>query len=182
MQAINLKSNRLVLRPFNRCDRDDLFAYLSREDVVKFEPYSVQSYDECTHMALVREREPEFIAIALGPRMIGNLYFAPRSEASADFELGYILNPEFEGQGYATEACKCLISHAFCEMNAKRIYSYCNPDNTKSRQLLVRIGMKCASRKCLDSYFKFDECGKIIWQDTYEYCITRHRFGGLQWE
>lgn len=182
MEFINLTSNRLLLRPFSRDDRFDLFEYLSKEECVKFEPYGVQSLDECTHMALVRERNPDFIAVCLGDKMIGNLFFRQQSENRAHFELGYVFNSEYWGLGFALESCRCLLNFAFCEMGAKKIQAYCCTENIKSWELLECLGMKRSRAPCESAFFKFSESQEPRWLSSYEYTLKKRHFGRLAWK
>jgi RimJ/RimL family protein N-acetyltransferase len=55
---------------------------------------------------------------------------------------GYIFNPAFYGKGYATEASRRILQHAFEELGAHRVQAGCNPDNAPSWRLLERLGRK----------------------------------------
>jgi len=57
-------------------------------------------------------------------------------------ELGYWVAEEFQGRGYATEACKILIERAFEELNVQRIFASYKNENTASKGILEKLGFK----------------------------------------
>jgi RimJ/RimL family protein N-acetyltransferase len=73
-----LKTERLVLRPFLKTDGENLYRYLSDPEVVKYEPYLPFSHEEAVREAERRAGDSTFLAVCLKDgSLIGNLYFAP---------------------------------------------------------------------------------------------------------
>lgn len=56
-------------------------------------------------------------------------------------EVGYSLDSEHWGKGYATEATEALIAHLFDEIGVTRVTGTLHPDNTASARVLERCGM-----------------------------------------
>lgn len=54
--------------------------------------------------------------------------------------LGYLLNADYRGQGYASEMLQGLIEHAFGPMGLHRLYAATWPENKASEKLLDRNG------------------------------------------
>lgn len=110
---IILKTDRLLLRRYQPCDLQDLYAYLSDAEVVKFEPYQPMTLKEAEENLAWRIISKEMIAIELreSGRMIGNVYLGERDFET--LEIGYVLNRSFWGAGYAREGCEALIGQAF---------------------------------------------------------------------
>lgn len=177
MEGIGLKlleTRRLFLRRFQTEDWKDLHEYLSKDDVVKYEPYGVYTEDECKQEAIERSDNPSFWAVCLkeSNKVIGNVYFQQQEpEEFLTWEIGYVFNPEYFGQGYATESCTVVMNYAFKELNARRIVAMCNPKNTASWRLLERLNMRREGHLLQNIYFKYDKNGKPIWNDTYEYAV-----------
>jgi RimJ/RimL family protein N-acetyltransferase len=48
-----------------------------------------------------------------------------------DMDDRNIFNNDFHGKGYATEACRGLMDHAFRNMGAHRIIGKCCPENAR---------------------------------------------------
>jgi RimJ/RimL family protein N-acetyltransferase len=57
-----------------------------------------------------------------------------------DFELGWLVYPEFEGRGYAREAAEAMLSWARDIRKLPSLVSYVDPENTRSAGLALRLG------------------------------------------
>jgi len=53
-------------------------------------------------------------------------------------ELGYELQPQFQGKGIMQEAVKLIISYAFNNMRFKKLYAWTHRKNTASLKLLEK--------------------------------------------
>lgn len=59
-----------------------------------------------------------------------------------DLEVGWRLLPAHWGQGYATEAGRAWLGHAFRRHGAARVISVADVPNTRSRAVMARLGMR----------------------------------------
>lgn len=171
-----METARLIIRKFSETDWRDLHEYLSQKEVVKFEPYDVfteeQSQQECKN----RSCNSDFWAVCLKDtgKLIGNIYLSKQEFDT--WELGYVFNASFHGKGYATEAVVTLLDDVFCNCNAHRVVSMCNPLNTLSWKLLERINMRREAHLLKNIWFFKDTADNPIWQDTFEYAILREEW------
>jgi [ribosomal protein S5]-alanine N-acetyltransferase len=168
------ETERLLLRKFSCEDWQDLYEYLSQKTVVQYEPYEAYTEDACKQEAVNRSQKDAFIAVCLkdNNKLIGNIYFQQQEpEGLQTWELGYVFNPLYYGKGYATESCRAVLKYGFNEMKAHRIIAMCNPENTASWKLLERLGMRREGYLRKNIYFKNNEQGEPIWNDTFEYAI-----------
>ena len=62
--------------------------------------------------------------------------------AGLELEVGYALGSAYRGHGYATEALRALIDHAFGELGVRRLVAGTGRDNPGSVRLLERVGMR----------------------------------------
>lgn len=173
-RMISLETKRLKLRKFASDDWKDLYEYLSNEEVVRYEPYSTFSEEDCRNEALKRSQQDYFWAVCLkeNNKLIGNIYFKQQDPKEfMTWELGYVFNPQYYGQGYATESCREVIDYAIQNHKARRIVAMCNPENKSSWKLLERLKMRREGHLIKNIYFKCDELGRPIWNNTYEYAI-----------
>lgn len=169
-----LFSERLMLRNFRPEDAQALFAYLSRADVLTHEPDDPRSLAECETLASERAQGDHFLAVCRqeDDRMIGHLYVALQEPAEFDtWEIGYIFNPDFGKQGYATEAARRLLDWLFTEKAAHRVMAMCSPANPNSWRLLERLGMRREGFFQQKAFFRRDAMGRPIWHNAYEYAI-----------
>lgn len=166
-----METDRLTIRRFSPGDWQDLYEYLSQEAVVRYEPYTVYTENECRQEALKRSSRSDFWAVCLkaSGKLIGNLYFAKKQWDT--WELGYVFNADYHGHGYATESATALLDDAFRHQNARRVVALCNPENTASWMLLKRLGLRREGHLIENIAFKKDKEGRPIWCDTYEYAI-----------
>ena len=176
----NLETQRLIIRRFAAEDWKDLHEYLSDEEVVKFEPYGVFTEEQCKSEAAWRAKQEFFWAVCLkeNNKVIGNIYF--NQEEPKEFmtwEIGYVFNPKYWGNGYATEACEVFLKNAFEKLKAHRVVAMCNPENSASWRLLERIKMRREGYFPKKAFFKRDEKGMPIWHDCYAYGILAEEWG-----
>jgi RimJ/RimL family protein N-acetyltransferase len=166
-----METRRLFIRRFLPDDWQDLFEYLSQEDVVKYEPYDVFTEEASKQEADRRAGDDSFWAVCLKDcgKLIGNIYLSKRDFDT--WELGYVFNKNYQGNGYATEAAKALVDDVFRNQNARRVVAMCNPLNESSWKLLERLGLRREGHLHRNIFFKKDKEGKPIWADTYEYGI-----------
>ncbi len=169
----NIVTDRLIIRKFEQSDWENLYEYLSDKEVVKFEPYDIYTEDQAKEEAVIRSNNESFFAVCLkeNRKLIGNLYLD-----KGDFdtwELGYVFNRNYQGQGYATESAKALLDYAFTHLEARRIIAMCNPKNDQSWKLLERLHMRREGLLLQNIYFKTDSNGEPIWSNTYEYAILK---------
>lgn len=58
-----------------------------------------------------------------------------------NIDIGYALLPQYYGQGYAYEASKAIVDHAKHDIGSKKLLAITTPENQKSINVLIRIGM-----------------------------------------
>lgn len=169
---MKIETERLYIRNFEETDSKDLYDYLSKEDVIKYEPYGAYSYEEAVLEAKRRAEDKEFYAVVLkNGKVIGNLYLAKNDFDT--WELGYVFNSDFWGNGYAYESARALIRQAFENQGARRIIAMCNPLNEHSWKLLEHLGFRREGTLLKNVYFFKDKIDNPIWQDTYEYAMLK---------
>ena len=135
------ETERLILRRYRQEDLQDLYEYLSDQEVVKYEPYKPLTFDETKENLQWRIGTNEMIAVALkhSHKMIGNVYLGKREFEA--LEIGFVFNRHYWGHGYAAESYGALIRQAFAN-GVHRIYAECDPCNMRSWKLLETLGFR----------------------------------------
>jgi ribosomal-protein-alanine N-acetyltransferase len=64
----------------------------------------------------------------------------PHDPETRAYEIGFQLRPEFWGRGYATEASRAVIAHAFGALQATVLFAGHHPRNDASGALLAKLG------------------------------------------
>lgn len=169
-----IQTERLHLRRFTADDWRDLHEYLSLEQVVKFEPYSVYTEEASKQEAIGRAGLDCFWAVCLkdSGKLIGNTYFQQQEpQEFLTWEVGYVFNPAYGSKGYATEAARAMLKLGFEQLHAHRIVAMCNPENSPSWRLLERLGMRREGHFLKKAWFKRDEQGNPLWHNAYQYAM-----------
>lgn len=166
---MEIATERLYLRPFEKRDAEDMYVYLSDPEVVRFEPYAPYTRAMCDEEAANRAENPNFIAVEWHGHVIGNIWLG-RADAYT-FEIGWVFNRLYQGKGYAAEAARAVIGQAFSTQGAHRVIALCDPHNAPSCRLCERLGMRREAHMKKNVFFFRDEKGCPIWKDTIQYAV-----------
>ena len=142
---------RLVLRNWTLDDLPAAHALYSNPEIMRWSAAGPSASLEDTrailegHIASYRQHGIGGWAVALRAdgTVIGKCGVAMKSVHGLrpEPELGYRLLPEFQGQGYATEAARAALEHCLKLVGLPRILSLVEPANTASVRVLLKLGM-----------------------------------------
>ena len=168
-----IRTERLLLRPFRESDYDDLFEFLFQLEDDEFEGYPGITYENGRKHLKYRLGSKTFYAIELmeSGKVIGNISCGNRDYAAG--EVGYIVNKRYQRRGYAAEALSAVFAQAFLE-GAHRIYAECDPRNIPSWKLLEEVGLQREAHFRQNIWFHRNENGDPIWKDTLVYAILEN--------
>ena len=174
-----IETERLILRPFREGDAADLFAYLRAPTAPCF--LSLKLADLAGAEAEVRKRAVDegSVAICLKQtgQVIGDLFGgAGDEEEDGTASVGWHLNPQFGGRGYAFEAAKALFDHLFRVKGFRRLYAYVEDHNTSSQRLCEKLGMRREGVFIEFVSFTNDDAGNPIYENTMQYAILRREW------
>ena len=165
-------TSRLTIRRFRPADADDLYDYLSDPQIYRFEPGEPLDREQASRRAADMAASPDFWAVELRSmgKVIGQLYLKliePTEHLTC--ELGYILSPAYQRQGYGSEAAAALVRQALTTCGMHRVVACCNPENTASWKLLEKIGFRREGLLRQNIFFWRSAAGEPLWIDTYVY-------------
>ena len=155
---LELHTSRLTLRPLSTSDLSTTHKYASDLDITKYminlPNHSVEETYDFLHWVEAEwskdnPKDYEF-AICIEGKHIGAISLSQVDGVC--YELGWILDKEYQGKGYATEAAKELVSLAK-SLGAIKIIAHCDTRNVASRRVMEKLGMKFVleqDRKYLD--------------------------------
>jgi len=168
MLTTPLETDRLVIRRFTPDDWQAVHAYTSDPATMHFLPEGVM--DEVQTKTFVMENsgdQPYHVPVVLKPdgQLIGHFTFHPWYSTRI-YEIGWVIHPDYHGQGYATEAATSLLQHAFEHLNVHRIIATCQPENPASYRVMEKLGMQ------REGFFRQGiERPDGTWWDEYFYAI-----------
>ena len=146
----SVETQRLLLRPFTMDDAPAMFEYTSVSENCRY-----LKWDAHTHLAQaesflagVMERyrnHQDFIwGITLREtgRLIGTCRLFDIHMDDGRAEVSYMMNPNVQGKGYASEAVRGVIEYAFNILGLTRIQARCAAENFASERVMQKSGMQ----------------------------------------
>jgi RimJ/RimL family protein N-acetyltransferase len=92
-----------------------------------------------------------YLAVATtGGEFCGTTGFDHRSDGCG--ELGWYLSSPHCGRGYATAATALLLDFGFRTVGVSSITATCDPDNTASRRVLEKCGLRYVNDESIDTW------------------------------
>ena len=160
-----IETARLLLRPLEPGDVEALHAYQSRPDVCRYIPYEPRSREviaerladpEKSRSTLDQEGQVMDVAVVLKDtgELIGDAVLIWQSAEHRNGEIGYVINPDHAGRGYATEAAAAMLALAFDGLGLRRVIGRIDARNDASAGVLRRIGMRQEAVLVENEWFK----------------------------
>ena len=170
-----IETRRLRLRPYRQDDFDALLAIHSREDVNRYlytaprDDDGVQRLIDDAGRRSALEAEGDTLVLGLemrdDGRLIGNVILHWSSEQHRQGEIGFVLHPDAQGQGFAREASLEMLRLGFDEMRLHRIAGRCDGRNDASARVMERLGMR------REAHLRENEWVKGEWTDELVYAM-----------
>jgi RimJ/RimL family protein N-acetyltransferase len=160
-----LTDGRLVIRPFELDDAQEVQAACSDPDVAKwifgvpseYSPADAEQFiADSRHRLLAGERARLAVTDAASGELLGSIsldLFADRQAA----EIGYWVKREARRRGVALGAARLVVDWAFAKLGVERLEILTYPGNEASQALAGRLGF---TRECLLRGFLPPEAGK----------------------
>lgn len=176
-----LATQRLLLRPFTEDDLDALHDIQGRADVARYLYWAPRSRAETREMldrvkrmrAIDEESDALRLAAVLPDSgiLIGDVSLQLISREHLQGEIGFVLHPDHQRRGYATEASALLLRLGFETLRLHRIIGRCDARNIASARVMERLGMR------REAHFQQNEFVKGEWCDELVYAIL-----AAEWE
>ena len=144
-ERVELKTERLLLRPLELGDVDDVLAYASDPEVGRYlpvpQPYTRDDAVEYVARMILDDwsTEPTF-AIVWARHVIGSisLHVKVRHETA---ELGYALARQAWGRGIVPEAARAVIDWGFERYALHKVFARSDVRNRQSWRVMEKLGM-----------------------------------------
>ncbi len=141
-------TDRLILREVDQCDAYDMYEYAHLPFVgpsAGWEPHTnINHTREIINLFQQKKNYGQLgvysIVLKENSKMIGTCElhtYTPNFKA----ELGYTINPNYWGNGYALEASKAMLDWGFNKLNLKRIECLAFIDNKQSSKVCEKLGL-----------------------------------------
>ncbi len=143
-----LETERLILRPWNISDAEELYKYASDPQVgpvAGWQPH--KSVEESRHIIHTVFSEPETYAVVLKEtgKPVGSigLLFDGHSEIPlkpGEVEIGYWIGVPYWGRGFVPEATREILRHCFEDLECTKVWCGYYNDNVKSKRVQEKCG------------------------------------------
>ncbi len=180
-----IETERLILRPFLQSDAADVLEYLRAPEVACFADMKLSSLEEArAEMKRRRDKAGYSFAIALKStgKVVGEMEAYPERAEPHDQNVGspadtfspcWMLNREYQGNGYAYEAAHAFFDYLFREKGARRIYAYTEDYNLASQRLCEKLGMRREGLFKEFVSFVNNPDGTPRYENTLQYAILK---------
>ncbi len=166
---MEIKTKRLIIRPFKDADGDDLFEFYSNKNTCRFLLHEVWTAstksDKFLKKVSANQLTPNTaisLACVLDSKVIGDIsiWYTDMIET---VEVGFVFHNAYSGKGYATEALEAIIDYLFNTVKIHRIQACLDARNVPSAKLCQRVGMR------EEAHFIEDYWSKGEWTDSFVY-------------
>ena len=146
---MELRTARLLLRPFRAGDHPDLSAIFSDPEMHWLDP-EIRSPEGTAvfldHALAMETREPrsgwKFAVVRAADNvLLGSTELLVETPEHRRGTMGYLIAPAAQGHGYATEAARAVLEFAFTGGGLHRVWATCDPGNAGSIRVLEKAGM-----------------------------------------
>lgn len=162
MEKIELKTERLTLRPIQLGDENQIHEYAGDKEITMMFWLPNNTFEETVDFVKrnVKEWESEnptdfeFVIIYEGKIIGGCDCDLGHSEDHSYATLGWIINKKYRQRGFASEAAAALLDFAFTRLDVQKVYAQCDCNNKASFGVMKKIGMKLVDDKGTRTYPK----------------------------
>ena len=142
-----LETDRLLLRQLVASDADVIYALRSDAEIMRYirEPQNRRETENWIRLVSSRWSKDKLGFCGVVEKKSGVLTGwcgVWRLSETDEVEIGYAIAKKFWRMGFATEAAEALLRYAFTHIKPDKITAVAEPENTASRRVMEKLGMK----------------------------------------
>ena len=145
-----IETKRLILRPWEESDAEDLFKYAKDPDIGPIAGWNVHKDVEESLFVIknvLNGKEAYAVCLKEDNKAIGAIELIPygvsaHARAEDECELGYWIGKPFWGQGLIPEAGRAMLKRAFEDLKMSRVWCGYYDGNEKSKRVQEKLGFK----------------------------------------
>jgi RimJ/RimL family protein N-acetyltransferase len=181
-----LVTERLVLRPATAEDADVTWAYRHLRTVDEWLTGGPSDLDGYRALFAAEDRLASTVVVELDRGSVIGDFMLRREDAwaqaevasrarGAQAELGWVLDPQHQGRGFATEAVAEILRYCFEDLGVRRVMANCFLANAASWRLMERVGMRREVHAVRESLHRSGR-----WLDTVGYALLADEWSSSQ--
>jgi RimJ/RimL family protein N-acetyltransferase len=174
-----IETERLLLRPYAESDEDFLLDLFGRDDVLRYLGFPPGAFDRDRARGIIERRVlmqtidgdgSKLILAAVakddpGGAPVAEFMLVVRSARHRQGEVGWVVHPDRQGRGLATEGAARLLRLGFEELGLHRIVAESDRRNGASVRVMERLGMR------FEAHLRESELQDGEWIDNVVYAI-----------
>ncbi|MEM6286203.1 MAG: GNAT family protein [Bacteroidota bacterium] len=147
-----LRGDRVALRAITEADDPDLLAVFGRGDHLRYWSHApladldaAREYREGIEAGTADRSFFQWAITEAGDtdgRLVGTTTLGSWDRDNRHAEIGFIVRPDVQGRGIATDAVRTVLRFGFAEMGLHRVEADVDPENAGSMRLLKRLGFQ----------------------------------------
>jgi RimJ/RimL family protein N-acetyltransferase len=178
-----LETERLQLRAFAPEDLDAVHAMQSRPDVARYLYWEPRTETEARRSLEMKvesraiRADGDTLSVAAVLRstgaLIGDCNLTLLSTEHGQGEIGFVVHPDHQGHGYATEAARRLLRVAFEDVGLHRVVGRLEARNAPSARVLEKLGMRREAHLVENEWVKGEWQSEVVlaildreWRET----------------
>ncbi len=178
---MRIEGNRILIRQLREEDLEHFYNYRSDPEVCRYQNFMAHSREEVQSFIEVQKDRPlghigDWLQIAIEhkkeERLIGDCAILFKKEEPRMVEVGYTIAPEYQRNGYATEALRLLMKTIFKEHKVHKVLAYVDVRNPSSARVLEKLGFKQEGRFRQHFYDKETD----TWVDEIQFAYLKEDF------
>ena len=181
-----LQTERLTIRQGTLDDADPVYDLRTIPEVSTWIPVSsAVRREEFVEMYRSPERLPWFLVIEHEGELVGELLLRVDDSyaqvevrelgAATMAEIGWVIHPDHQRQGFATEAVRRLLEHCFTERGLHRVVAEAFAGNRATAALAPRLGMRLEATHVKAAMHRSEG-----WVDTVTYAILEQEWAARE--
>lgn len=181
--GFEMTTERLLLRPFQESDFEKYAEMHADPAVARYLPWARARDEETSrrafekHASLTVTEEGDALTLA-GVELetgafVGQFMLFLRSVEHRGGALGYVLHPEQQGRGLATEGARAMLKVGFELLSLHRIVAGLDARNVGSAAVLSKLGMR------REAHFVRNELLDGVWTDEMLYALLADEWASM---
>jgi len=172
---LTIKTDRLILRPFEKSDLEHVLSYYALPDVQRYLDWKARDKVEAKsafeqmrkQTRLTRPGEVLTLAIVRKSdgRVIGHVSLRYTDATAMQGEIRFAVAPAFRRKGFASEAVRAAMNFGFDEFKLHRIFARTAGGNDASAKLLRGLGLR------LEAHYREHALFQGEWDEELHFAV-----------
>jgi RimJ/RimL family protein N-acetyltransferase len=151
-----VRTERLLIRPIRTADQPAVYAIRTQPEVARWLTGTATSYDAFASEWAGPGRMDTTLVLERDGQVVGDVFlrvtdaWSQREVAEqargSQGDIGWLVDPAYAGQGFATEAAGALLRICFDALGLRRVVAAAFAENHASVRVMEKLGMRIEGR------------------------------------